>query len=88
MFKLSWCEQANELYIQFSGNRISHSVEWTPDVVVDVADDNEVVGIQIRYVKELLREGRNASVHIADPGAAYGLEGKLLIMAGTAAGPG
>lgn len=88
MFKLSWREQADEIYIQLSDNHISHSVEWTPDVVMDVAADNEVVGIQIRYVKELLREDRDASVRIADPREAYGPGGKLLVVARTAAGPG
>ena len=33
---------ADSLYLQFSEKKISHSVELTPDIVIDVAEDNTV----------------------------------------------
>ena len=48
---------ADSLYLQFSEKKISHSVELTPDIVIDVAEDNTVVGFDIQYLTEVLEEG-------------------------------
>ena len=39
---------ANFVYVRFNENRISHSVEWSTDILVDVTDDDEIVGIQLQ----------------------------------------
>ena len=47
---------ADSLYIQFSEETISHSVELHPDLVIDVTAAYKVVGIDIQNVTEFVQE--------------------------------
>ena len=51
---------SDSIYVQFSDEPISHSVELSPEVIIDVAEDNTVVGVDIQYVSDLLVEPRPA----------------------------
>jgi hypothetical protein len=45
------------MYLYLSDKKISHSVELRPDtIILDVAEDNTVVGMELRYVSKWLEE--------------------------------
>ena len=53
--------QADALYIQLDHQRtINHTVELTPDILIDVAEDDTVVGIDIQHFSQLVKEGPQA----------------------------
>ena len=56
MLKIEKGSVADSLYIQFSNKLISHSVEVSPDILLDIAEDNTVVGLDIQYVAEVMKE--------------------------------
>ena len=43
---------ADFVYVQFNEDQISHSVEWTPDIIVDVTEDDKIVGIQLLHINK------------------------------------
>ena len=47
---------ADTLYVQFSEFAISHSVELHPDIILDVNENDTVVGIDIQNVSQLAAE--------------------------------
>ena len=51
-------DTVDALYIELDHQRaISHTVELTPDILVDVAADDTVVGIDIQYFSQLVEQG-------------------------------
>ena len=56
MLTINKSDAANSMYIRFSSKQIDHSVEMTQDIIVDIAKDKTVVGLDFQYVTELLKE--------------------------------
>ncbi len=46
----------DSVYIHVSAKPISYSIELTGDMILDIANDNTVVGIDIQHVSELVKE--------------------------------
>ena len=49
---------ADTLYVQFSKSAIAHSVELHPDIILDVGENDTVVGIDFQNVAQLLAESQ------------------------------
>lgn len=49
-------ELADSLYLHLSEKAISHSIELDADVILDVAEDRTVVGIDLQHVGDMLKE--------------------------------
>ncbi len=52
---------SDSLYFQLTTAKISHSVELHPDIVIDVAADRHVVGIDLQNVEALRGELQESS---------------------------
>ena len=50
--------EADSMYIRFSDEPISHSVELSPDVILDLAENDVVVGVDLQHVSALQNEGQ------------------------------
>ena len=53
---VKWGKESDSLYLQFTDNPVSHSVELTSDVILDLDAGNDVVGIDIQHVSDVLKE--------------------------------
>lgn len=58
--------KSDSLYIRFSSQTISHSVELDDDIIIDVADDNTVVGLDIQHASEV-RDSIRAATSAPQP---------------------
>lgn len=65
---------ADCLYIQFSEKPISHSVELGHDIILDVAEDNTVVGFDVQYVAEVMKEYRLVEKSVKRPSTPFTLQ--------------
>lgn len=52
--------EADSLYLRFGDKPISFSVEVTPDFILDIAEDNTVVGMDLQHLTAVLKERANA----------------------------
>ena len=60
MLTISKSDMADSMYIGFSSKQIDHSVEITQDIILDIAKDKTVVGLDFQYVTELLKESEES----------------------------
>ena len=68
---------SDSMYVQLSDEPVSYSVELSPDIIIDVTEDNTVVGIDIQYVSEVLVERVQ---HAESPAAANKLDYSLQLV--------
>ena len=61
MVKIIKGSSSDSLYFQLTTAKISHSVELHPDIIIDVADDGQVVGIDVQNVEALRSELQESS---------------------------
>ena len=54
---------ADTLYLQLSESAIYHSVELHPDIILDVGENDTVVGIDFQNVAQLLAESQQTREH-------------------------
>ena len=47
---------ANTLYIQVSDQPVAHSFEWTEDIILDLDENNALVGIDIQNITDVLQK--------------------------------
>ncbi len=47
-------QKSDTLYVEFSDQPISHTYEYTRDVLFDLAEDNTIVGVDIQHASEVL----------------------------------
>ncbi len=55
-------EAADSLYIRFSNEPISHSMELSPDIILDLSADNTVIGVDMQHVSAWKDETRIGGV--------------------------
>ena len=67
---------SDSMYVQLSDEPVSYSVELSPDIIIDVTEDNTVVGIDIQYVSEVLERVQ----HTESPAAANKLDYSLQLV--------
>ena len=60
MLTINKSDVANSMYIRFSSKQIDHSAEITQDIILDIAKDKTVVGLDFQYVTELLKESEES----------------------------
>ncbi len=48
-------EAADSVYLQFGNQPISHSVELTGDIIIDLDEENAVVGMDIQHMSEVMK---------------------------------
>ncbi len=61
MFNIVQDSPSDSLYIQFSDKAIGYSVEVDGDILIDMADDQTVVGVDIQNVTQFMQEHRSAT---------------------------
>lgn len=64
---ITYDPDADAVSIRFNDARIQESDEITPNVVAEVGDDGEVVGIEILSASRLMTDPRTAVVKILAP---------------------
>lgn len=47
---------SDSMYLHFTDKPISHSVEMSPDIIIDLDEDNGVVGIDVQHMSILFNE--------------------------------
>ena len=56
MLRIESDQKADALYIHLSAKAVKSTKELTPDIVVDLAEDGSLVGIDIQRFNELAEE--------------------------------
>lgn len=56
MLWIDYSPKADAMYLHFSDQPVIETKEITPDLVVDLAADGTLVGIDVQRVSELLEE--------------------------------
>lgn len=65
MVKIIKGSASDSLYLQLTTAQISHSVELHPDIIIDVAEDGLVVGIDVQNVEALRSELQESSQQVS-----------------------
>ena len=60
MLTINKSNVADSMYIRFSSKQIDHSAEITQDIILDIAKDKTVVGLDFQHVTELLKESEES----------------------------
>lgn len=47
---------SDSMYLHFSDRPIRRSVEMSPDIIIDLDEDDTVVGIDVQYVSAIIKE--------------------------------
>ena len=54
--KIDWVPASDAIYFLFRDAPVSHSVEYAPDIIIDLDENGVVVGLDVQNVTQLIRE--------------------------------
>jgi uncharacterized protein YuzE len=61
--------ESDSMYLHISEKQISHSVELHRDIIIlDIAEDDTVVGIELRAVSTWLTKAKESAVELQETG--------------------